>query len=102
MQTDPNWSNFLWNSSTRQVCVLLSEMCIAFIPYEVSLVDFGATRKYTKEFIDDWLHLLQAAAAEDRNACAEWSLKLGYLTGGENEVCVCFCNSNTLLSPCHR
>lgn len=36
--------------------------------------------------MDDWLHLLQAAAAEDRPACAEWSLKLGYLTGEENEV----------------
>ncbi|KAH0833959.1 ABC1 family-domain-containing protein [Lanmaoa asiatica] len=70
MQTDPNWTNFLWNSSTHQV----------------SLVDFGATREYTKEFMDDWLHLLQAAAAEDRTACANWSLKLGYLTGEENEI----------------
>ncbi|KAI9453811.1 ABC1-domain-containing protein [Boletus coccyginus] len=71
MQTDPNWTNFLWNSTTQQV----------------SLVDFGATREYTKEFMDDWLQLLQAAASEDRGACADWSLKLGYLTGEENEVC---------------
>lgn len=40
--------------------------------------------------MDDWLHLLQAAAADDRDACAEWSFKLGYLTGDENEVCVSF------------
>ncbi|KAF9239410.1 ABC1-domain-containing protein [Melanogaster broomeanus] len=70
MQTDPNWTNFLWNSSTRQV----------------SLVDFGATREYTKEFMDNWLHLLQAAASGDRAACIDWSLKLRYITGEENEI----------------
>ncbi|KAF8130256.1 ABC1 family-domain-containing protein [Boletus edulis] len=70
MQTDPNWTNFLWNSATQQV----------------SLVDFGATREYTKEFMDNWLHLLQAAAREDRKACTDWSHRLGYLTGEENEI----------------
>ncbi|RDB23565.1 Atypical kinase COQ8, mitochondrial [Hypsizygus marmoreus] len=70
MQTDPNWSNFLWNATTRQV----------------ELVDFGATREYSKEFMDSWLRLLQAAASEDRDACVEWSLKLGYLTGEENQI----------------
>ncbi|KAF5376145.1 hypothetical protein D9615_007657 [Tricholomella constricta] len=70
MQTDPNWSNFLWNAKTRQV----------------ELVDFGATREYSKDFMDSWLRLLQAAASEDRDACVEWSLKLGYLTGEENQV----------------
>ncbi|KIK18606.1 hypothetical protein PISMIDRAFT_181727 [Pisolithus microcarpus 441] len=70
MQTDPNWTNFLWNPKTKQI----------------SLIDFGATREYTKEFMDKWLRLLQAAAAEDRDACAHWSLELGYLTGQENET----------------
>lgn len=70
MQTDPNWSNFLWNARTRRV----------------ELVDFGATREYSKTFIDDWLRLLQAASLDDRAACVEWSLKLGYLTGEENQV----------------
>ena len=70
MQTDPNWTNFLWNAQTRQV----------------ELVDFGATREYSKEFMDDWLRLLQAAASEDRDACVQYSLKLGYLTGEEKEV----------------
>ncbi|KAL4246721.1 protein kinase superfamily protein [Abortiporus biennis] len=70
MQTDPNWTNFLWNGKTRQV----------------ELVDFGATREYTKSFIDNWLHLLQAAASDDRDSCIHWSHKLGYLTGEENEI----------------
>jgi len=70
MQTDPNWTNFLWNSKTHQI----------------ELVDFGATREYSQEFMDNWLRLLQAAAAGDREACVKWSVKLGYLTGEENEV----------------
>lgn len=70
MQTDPNWTNFLWNPHTRQV----------------ELVDFGATREYSKEFMDDWARLLGAGAADDREGCVHWSLKLGYLTGDENET----------------
>ena len=70
MQTDPNWTNFLWNPMTRQV----------------ELVDFGATRTYSKEFMDGWFSLLRAASVDDRDACVEWSLKLGYLTGEENQV----------------
>jgi len=54
--------------------------------WQIELVDFGATREYSKEFMDNWLRLLQAGAAGNREACAEWSLKLGYLTGEENEV----------------
>lgn len=54
--------------------------------YKIELVDFGATREYSKEFMDNWLHLLQAAASDDRQACIDWSLKVGYLTGEENEV----------------
>jgi aarF domain-containing kinase len=53
---------------------------------QLSLVDFGATREYKKEFMDNWLRLLQAAAFEDRTACAELSRSLGYLTGEEHEV----------------
>jgi predicted unusual protein kinase regulating ubiquinone biosynthesis (AarF/ABC1/UbiB family) len=49
-------------------------------------VDFDATREYKKEFMDNWLRLLQAAASEDRTACTELSRSLGYLTGEENEV----------------
>jgi aarF domain-containing kinase len=70
MQTDPNWTNFLWNKSTRQI----------------ELVDFGATRAYTKKFMDSWLRLLQAAASDDKQKCIEESLNLGYLTGEEDEV----------------
>ncbi|CAE6410927.1 unnamed protein product [Rhizoctonia solani] len=65
MQTDPNWSNFLYNPRTDKL----------------ELIDFGASREYSKEFMDDWFELLSAAVREDRGACVEYSLKLGYLTG---------------------
>ncbi|KAG8717055.1 hypothetical protein FRC08_008261 [Ceratobasidium sp. 394] len=69
MQTDPNWSNFLYNPKTGQL----------------ELIDFGASREYSKEFMDLWYMLLNAAGRDDREACIEYSLKLGYLTGQENE-----------------
>ncbi|KAF9028906.1 ABC1-domain-containing protein [Hymenopellis radicata] len=65
MQTDPNWTNFLWDSRSRRI----------------GLVDFGATREYSKEFMDGWLNLLKAAASDNWQACVDWSLKVGYLTG---------------------
>jgi aarF domain-containing kinase len=36
--------------------------------------------------MDNWLRLLLAAAQKDREGCLRWSLKLGYLTGEENDV----------------
>ena len=72
MQTDPNWTNFLWDPRARKI----------------GLVDFGATREYSKEFLDGWLGLLSAAASDDLVACAEWSVKVGYLTGEETQVSV--------------
>ncbi|KAF7312563.1 Atypical/ABC1/ABC1-A protein kinase [Mycena indigotica] len=70
MQTDPNYSNFLWDSRSQRL----------------ALIDFGATRAYGKEFMDGWLKLLQAAAAGNREACIEESKRIGYLTGEENEI----------------
>ena len=52
-------------------------------------MDFGATRTYSKAFMDDWFSILQAAARGDREECIESSLRIGYLTGEENEVRFC-------------
>ena len=88
MQTDPNWSNFLWNSKTRLVGTrhLFSLSRTHHDLSQVELVDFGATRSYSSAFIDNWLRLLLAAAQQDREECLRCSLKLGYLTGEENDV----------------
>ncbi|WWD20079.1 hypothetical protein CI109_104553 [Kwoniella shandongensis] len=70
MQTDPNWGNFLYTSS----------------PDKIQLIDFGASREYTKEFMDGWYRLLKSALIGDREAMRVESLNLGYLTGEEEPV----------------
>ena len=78
MQTDPNWSNFLYNERNGKI----------------QLIDFGATREYSKEFMDDWLRMLQAAIRGNHRECIDWSRKVGYLTGEESEVSL-FCLLST-------
>jgi len=69
MQTDPNWTNFLYDSKTGKV----------------QLIDFGASREYSKDFMDNWFCILQAAINGDKEACVKYSKKVRYLIGGENE-----------------
>lgn len=42
MQTDPNWSNFLYDEATKSI----------------NLIDFGAARDYPKSFVDDYLRMV--------------------------------------------
>ena len=89
MQTDPNWSNFLFNKATDQVSTASRTRRVAPNPRsrsQIELIDFGATRAYSQEFIDRFLALLIAAVDEDREACLKYSHELGYLIGGEHEV----------------
>ncbi|WVW86628.1 hypothetical protein I302_108681 [Kwoniella bestiolae CBS 10118] len=74
MQTDPNWANFLYTSNNGKE--------------GIQLIDFGASREYTKEFMDGWYRLLKSALEGDRVRMKEESLNLGYLTGEENDVMV--------------
>ncbi|KAF8430344.1 molecular chaperone [Tirmania nivea] len=67
MQTDPNFSNFLFDRARRTI----------------QLLDFGAWRAYPPAFVDTYLALLRAARARDARACANLSIQLGYLTGME-------------------
>ncbi|XP_058451192.1 atypical kinase COQ8B, mitochondrial [Malaya genurostris] len=68
MQTDPNWSNFLYDSETRKIM----------------LIDFGATRFYAKPFMDDYMRIIQAATKNDRQSILQLSRKMGFLTGYES------------------
>ncbi|TIA89920.1 hypothetical protein E3P99_01825 [Wallemia hederae] len=72
MQTDPNWSNFLWDKETGKI----------------NLIDFGASRPYSEDFVDAFGRLLLAAGNGDREQCVESSLRLRYLTGEENETMI--------------
>ncbi|XP_053695415.1 atypical kinase COQ8B, mitochondrial [Sabethes cyaneus] len=70
MQTDPNWSNFLYDSNTGKIM----------------LIDFGATRFYSKPFMDDYMQVIQAATKNDRKRILELSRKMGFLTGYESQT----------------
>ncbi|XP_020398159.1 protein ABC transporter 1, mitochondrial isoform X1 [Zea mays] len=70
MQTDPNWSNFLYDDATRKF----------------NLIDFGAARDFAKHFVDDYLRMVVACANRDRTGVLEMSRRLGFLTGEEPEV----------------
>ncbi|KAL4105561.1 hypothetical protein PRIC1_003622 [Phytophthora ramorum] len=68
MQTDPNWSNFMYNASTDTI----------------GLVDFGAAREYPKSFVDDYFNVVWAAANEDEKTLVDSSIKMHFLTGDES------------------
>lgn len=70
MQTDPNWTNFLYNAENNKL----------------ELLDFGASRDYPDDFIIPYMQTLLAASRLDRVAVREHSIKLGYLTGHEGKA----------------
>ncbi|KAI0400582.1 ABC1 family-domain-containing protein [Xylaria palmicola] len=70
MQTDPNWTNFLYNAATGRL----------------ELLDFGASRAFPDAFVAQYVALLAAAARRDRGAVLDYSQRLGYLTGHESRA----------------
>ncbi|KAG8532145.1 uncharacterized protein KY384_003785 [Bacidia gigantensis] len=72
MQTDPNWTNFLFNTET----------------HKLELLDFGASRDYPDKFILPYIRNLLAASRSDRDAVRELSVELGYLTGLESQAMI--------------
>ena len=72
MQTDPNWTNFLYNASTNKL----------------ELLDFGASRAYPEAFITTYVRTLIAASKNDRQKCHDLSIELGYLTGMESQAMI--------------
>lgn len=68
MQTDPNWTNFLYNAKKQKI----------------ELLDFGASRDYADEFVEPYIKVLLAASKSDKKAIRDLSLELGYLTGNES------------------
>ncbi|XP_074133648.1 atypical kinase COQ8B, mitochondrial [Sminthopsis crassicaudata] len=70
MQTDPNWANFLYDSSS----------------HKVTLLDFGASRKFGSEFTDHYIEVVKAAADGDRVRVLKKSQDLKFLTGYETKA----------------
>ncbi|KIW09295.1 uncharacterized protein PV09_00212 [Verruconis gallopava] len=69
MQTDPNWTNFLFNAESQKL----------------ELLDFGASREYPMEFVKPYVGILKASAINDRSTIRDLSIQLGYLTGEESK-----------------
>lgn len=70
MQTDPNWSNFLYDKESGKI----------------TLLDFGASREYSRKFTDVYIEVIKAASDGDRDGVLEGSRKLGFLTGFESKI----------------
>lgn len=70
MQTDPNWSNFMYNPETEKLILL----------------DFGASREFDKSFVDGYMRIIRGAADNDRHEVLLRSRDLGFLTGYETKI----------------
>lgn len=72
MQTDPNWTNFLYNEKEKKI----------------ELLDFGASREYPDKFVEPYVNILIAASKGDKETIRDLSIQLGYLTGSESQIMV--------------
>ena len=66
VQTDPNFANFLYDRDSDRVVLL----------------DFGATRRYTKRVVAAYRSMFLAALDADRDALSEALHELGYFADG--------------------
>ncbi|EUD68978.1 Atypical/ABC1/ABC1-A protein kinase [Plasmodium inui San Antonio 1] len=69
MNTDPNLGNFLYDQEKDKLC----------------LIDFGATRSYKNEFVDNYLRLVKASVEEDQSKIYHYSYELNFFVGKEIE-----------------
>eukprot|EP01125_Pyxidicula_operculata_P008657 TRINITY_DN2887_c0_g1_i2.p1 TRINITY_DN2887_c0_g1~~TRINITY_DN2887_c0_g1_i2.p1 ORF type:complete len:284 (+),score=44.99 TRINITY_DN2887_c0_g1_i2:892-1743(+) len=70
MQTDPNFTNFMWNPETQRLVLL----------------DFGACQKFKSSFVSLYMETVASAARRDHEAVLNLSRKLGFLTGLESKL----------------
>lgn len=70
MQTDPNWSNFFYDFETDTI----------------SLIDFGSSRPYPREFVQKYYEIIEAAINNDRELVLKKSQDIGFLSGYESDI----------------
>jgi len=66
--------------------------------FQLILLDFGASRAYSKNFTDMYIEILKGAADGDRDRVLQVSRDIGFLTGYESKV-TDKCNSVTYYKP---
>ena len=71
VQTDPNWGNFLIDQkgSSLTICLL----------------DFGATRRYSSDFVKNYIALLNVAAENKGKELRALSIEMGLIDARESE-----------------
>jgi len=70
MQTDPNWSNVLYDDES----------------HNMTLIDFGACREYSAEFRDAYVEMIHACSTRNRAQAVTSSIEMGFLTGDEGDA----------------
>lgn len=65
IQSDPNYANFLYDHPSRTI----------------HMIDFGAARGYSKDFVDGYMSLVWSAANKDREGILKVSEELGFISG---------------------
>ena len=63
MQTDPNFANYLYQTDTGKIVLL----------------DFGATRSFTKKFSTDYKRLIRGVLEEDEEKLLDAADRIGYV-----------------------
>lgn len=72
MQTDPNPGNFFFNPITKRL----------------NLLDFGAAREFSPEFVKKYLDTVWGAANDDPQLILKATTDLGFLSGDESPAMV--------------
>jgi predicted unusual protein kinase regulating ubiquinone biosynthesis (AarF/ABC1/UbiB family) len=68
VQTDPNFANYRYRAGSG----------------EIVLLDFGATRRFKTDFVNDYKKLAAAAVLGDRDKVVKAADRLGYAMGEAN------------------
>ena len=65
MQTDANWTNFMFDARKQRI----------------ALIDFGACSTFDADFLAKYMEIIHGASINNRDTVLEASVQLGFLTG---------------------
>jgi len=72
VQTDPNWGNFLIDKKNSDI--------------RIGLLDFGASRRYSADFVKKYIALLDLASQSNPKAFRELAVDMGFIDPRESEA----------------
>ncbi len=70
MQTDPNFANYLWDARSERL----------------ALLDFGATREFSAEFVARYRRICRAILAGDRALVRRHGIEAGYIAADDSDA----------------